>query len=230
MKQPVVAILASGEGTTAEAFIRDGAKSGAGPQIGLVICNKQDAGIFARIAKLNDELGLGIVTKFISGSNYPAKPGETVGPGEQTKAEEKAILDLLKSGKYDAIILMGYMRKVGPMLVHEFGWRPEYNSPHQANMLNTHAGLFPDTKGFYGRHKQEHVIEQGFPESGTTLHIVATDYDDGPTVAEHRGPVKKSDTVDSLLARDQSLEKKYLHSDITKFIKNRQNYLKKRAS
>jgi phosphoribosylglycinamide formyltransferase-1 len=139
-----------------------------------------------------------------------------------------AILKALQDAQFDLILLLGYMKKVGSRLVHAFGWRSEYSSPYQAIMLNSHAGLFPDTKGYYGIHKEERVLAGHFPFSGYTLHVVAEDYDDGPTIAEHKQPVEPSDTIESLLVKDQALEKQYLPSDVETFLKARGKYLKEK--
>lgn len=225
MSRPQIAILASGEGTTAEAFIRAGAEGKINAQVSLVICNNPKAGIFDRIERLNQELNLAIKCVLINGRTHQAAEGETVRAGEQTKAEEAAIMQLLHDGRYDAIVSMGYLKKIGPTIVRQFGWQKTYTSPFQACLLNTHAGLLPDTKGLWGIHKQEHVIASHFTQSGQTLHIVAEDYDDGPIMAEHRTTVLPGDTVESLLERDMAVEKQYLPGDIDRFIKNRQKYL-----
>lgn len=220
-----VAVLASGEGTTAEAYIRASAANSNSAQVSLVISNKPHAGIFGRIKSLNAELGLNINIILINKQLFPAKKNEQLQPGEQSKAEQRAILDALKEHKIDTVVLMGYMRKIGASIITEYGWNPTYMSPYQARMLNTHAGLLPDTKGFYAHHKEEHVLASKFSESGVTLHLVALKYDDGPTVAEHRITVSPHDTVETLLAKDQALEKRYIYKDVVEFIKNRQQFL-----
>jgi phosphoribosylglycinamide formyltransferase-1 len=228
MKPSRIAILASGEGTTAESFIRAGADGKITAQAGLVICNNAKAGIFDRVHSLNQELGLAIETTHINGTTHPALRGEKVAPGAQTASEETAIMEILKAGNFDAIVLMGYMKRVGPLLVHAFGWRPEYTSPFQAMMLNTHPGLLPETKGLYGRFVQEHVLEKDLPFGGQTLHVVAEDYDDGPVIAEHQVATQPGDTPDTLFDRVKAAEKQFLPADVDTFIKNRLEYLVKR--
>lgn len=228
MKQAQIAILASGEGTTAEAFVRAGAAGTIKSRLGLVICNKDGAGIFKRIDQLNQKLRLSIACVLINGKTNPAAIGEIVEPGAQTQAEEAAILELLDAGNFDAIVSMGYLKKIGPRIVQKFGWQSSYSSLFEARLLNTHAGLLPDTKGLWGIHKQEHVIAEHFAKSGQTLHIVAEDYDDGPIVAEHQTTVLPNDTPESLMQRDMEIEKKYLPTDIDKFISDRQKYLQTR--
>jgi phosphoribosylglycinamide formyltransferase-1 len=218
MKRPTIAILASGEGTTAEAVIRASAQGRTLPEIGLVISNNASAGIFKRVEALNQQYDLDIKTLHIGGTTHPAGQGEKVRPGDQTRAEEEAILQALREGGFDLIVLLGYMKRVGKRLVHEFGWRPEYTTAHEAKMINTHPGLLPETKGLYGAHVQEHVLKKGLSHGGQTLHVVGEDYDEGPVIAEHKVAVKADDTPDSLFDRVKLAEKKHLPEDLEAFL------------
>jgi phosphoribosylglycinamide formyltransferase-1 len=230
MMRPRVAILASGEGTTAEAFIKACAENKIFAQADLVICNNENAGIFNRVAKLNKRYGLNVSCKHISKKNFPISPNENLKPGEQTIAEESAILETLENGQFDLIILMGYMKKIRLRLVRRFGWRQGYKSPYQAMMLNTHPGLLPATKGLYGIYVQEYVLSHKLKYAGQTLHIVAEDYDDGPIVAEHKIEVREDDTPDSLFERVKQTEKKYIAEDIESFITARKKYLSEKET
>lgn len=222
--KPRIAILASGGGTTAEAFIRAGQRGDINVAVGLVIVSREEAGIFQRIKDLNAEFGLHIECVLINGQTHPAALGEHVGRGDQTSAEEAAILAAILGGSYDLVALMGYMKRVGPNLVEAFGWRPEYTSAFQSRMVNTHPGLLPDTKAFYGQHIQQYVLDHRLPYSGQTLHIVSEKYDDGPIISEHKVPVEPGDTAESLFARVQAVEKQFLPKDIEDFVTARQAY------
>lgn len=224
--KPRIAILASGGGTTAEAFIRAAQKGDILCEAGLVICSRKDAGIFQRIKDLNAEFGLDIECRLINSRTHPTADGETVERGKQTKAEETAILDVLADGSFDLIAQMGYMKHTGARIVHAFGWRPEYASVYQAKLVNTHPGLLPQTEGMYGDQIQQYVLDNKLPNGGQTLHVVANGYDDGPVISEHKVPVEPDDTADSLFARVQKIEKQYLPGDIEAFIKARQAYNK----
>lgn len=223
--KPRIAILASGGGTTAEAFIRAGQEGLITAQVGLVICSRSDAGIFERVKNLNEEYGLNIECVLINHKTHPPALGEHVGRGDQTAGEEAAILAAILGGNYDLVALMGYMKRVGPALIEAFGWLPEYTSMFQARMVNTHPGLLPDTKGFYGQQIQEYVLDRHLPYGGQTLHVVSAEYDDGPIIAEHKVPVESGDTSEKLFARVQAVEKHWVPLDIEDFIKARQAYL-----
>jgi phosphoribosylglycinamide formyltransferase-1 len=219
-----IAVLASGGGTTVEAFIRADQRKEINVSVDLVIVSREQAGVLDRIKDLNEEFGLSIRTVVINARTHPAQDSEGVQPGYQTAAEEQAILNQLKNGNFDLIALMGYMKKIGPNLIQEFGWVPKYTSIFQAKMTNTHPGLLPDTKGFYGENIQKYVLEHNLPYGGQTLHVVAEEYDAGPVIAEHKVPVEPGDTSETLFARVQAIEKQYLPKDIEDFIKARIAY------
>ncbi len=219
-----IAVLASGGGTTVEAFIQADQRGEVDVAVDLVICSRQDAGVFNRIKELNTKFGLDIPCLLINHKTHPPSAGEQLERGLQTEAEEHAILSKLSEGDYDLIALMGYMKRIGPKLIDTFGWLPEYRSIFQARMVNTHPGLLPDTKGFYGAEIQKYVLEHRLPYSGQTLHVVSRDYDDGPVIAEHKVEVNPDDTPESLFSRVQSTEKHYLPKDIEDFIRARNAY------
>lgn len=225
--KPRIAVLASGSGTTAEAFIRAGQRGDIATEVGLVICSRKNAGIFQRVENLNQEFGLNINCILINDKTHPAALTEHVGPGCQTAGEEAAILAALLGGSFELVALMGYMKRVGPNLVQAFGWLPEYKNIFQAKMVNTHPGLLPDTKAFYGANIQKYVLDRHLPYGGQTLHVVSEEYDAGPTIAEHKVPVEPGDTPESLFARVQAAEKKYLPRDIEDFIQARMAYASK---
>lgn len=223
--RPRIAVLASGGGTTAEAFIRASQRKEIDVSVELVISSRKDAGVLDRIDNLNKEFGLDIATLIVNAKTHPAHEGENVAPGYQTAAEEEAILQALKTGNYDLVALMGYMKRIGSKLINEFGWLPEYKSIFQAKMVNTHPGLLPDTKGFFGENIQKYVLDHNLPYGGQTFHVVAEEYDAGPVITEHKVPVEPGDTSETLFARVQAAEKQYLPKDLEDFIKARQAYL-----
>jgi phosphoribosylglycinamide formyltransferase 1 len=219
--KPRIAVLASGGGTTTEAFIRANQSGEIDVEVDLVIVSRKNAGIFERINNLNQEFGIHIRAILINAQTHPASIGEHVVGGAQTAAEEAAILAALLGGSFDLIASLGYMKLIGPNLVQAFGWQPEYKSAFQAKMVNTHPGLLPDTKGFYGQNIQQYVLDRHLPYAGQTLHLVSEEYDDGPIIAEHKVPVHPDDNAETLFARVQQTEKRFLPRDIENFINAR---------
>jgi phosphoribosylglycinamide formyltransferase-1 len=222
--RPRLAVLASGGGTTVEAFVRADQRGEINVAVGLVIVSRKNAGVFQRIENLNKEFGLNIDCILINHHTHPADPTEHVNRGDQTAGEEAAILAALLGGSYDLVANMGYMKLIGPNIVQTFGWLPEYTSVFQARLVNTHPGLLPDTKAMYGARIQQYVLDHKLPYGGQTLHAVSDEYDAGPVIAEHKVPVEPGDTAESLFARVQAVEKQYLPKDIEDFIKARQAY------
>ena len=221
-----IAVLASGGGTTVETFIHAYQAGKIDTEVGLVICSRKDAGVFQRIAGLNATYGTAIPCILINSKTHPVAADEIEMRGRQTHAEESAIIERILEGGYDLVVNMGYMKRNGPRLVYTFGWRDEYTSIYQARMLNTDPGLLPETKGLYGELVQQHVINHHLPYSGQTLHIVAEDYDDGPTIAEHKVKVRSGDTPQSLFARVQAMEKRKLPKDVQSFLTAQKVYNK----
>lgn len=217
MQKPKVAILASGGGTTAESFIKSCEAGEIPASVSVVISNNKKAGVFEKVDKLNRNLKFNISCIHIGKLNFPAEEKEKVNYGRQTKAEEKAILDKLAELKIDLVILLGYMKLIGPSIVRRYGWQNNYDSIYRARMLNTHPGLLPHTKGLYGIRIQQYVLLNKKP-AGHCIFVVDGGYDDGPVISEHRVPVKPDDTPEILFERVKQSEKRYLAEDFEKFI------------
>ncbi len=224
MKRFRVAILASGSGTTAEAFIRTVQREAYPIDVTCAVSNNKTAGIFDRVAQLNAEFGLHIETAVINSSQPASK--EPLVHGQQTEAEQSAILTLLEEHSVDLVLLLGYMKRIGPLLLQAYGWQPGYTSIYQARMLNTHPGLLPATIGTHGLGTQEFTLAQGMTEGGQTLHVVSDAYDTGPTVVEHRVPVEPGETAESFFARVQAVEKQHITADVMAFMQAQENYQK----
>jgi len=200
--RPKIAVLASGSGTTTEALIH-ATKSGVlNADVVLVVTNNPNAEILHKIERFN-KMGYEIKTAVINGNTHP---GDTP-RGEQTPAESQAIYDLVKELNVDLVLLLGYLRKVTSPLL-------------SLDILNTHPGLLPATKGLHGEHVQEFVLANGHEYTGQTLHEVIEEYDSGKVIAEHKMPVMPWETVDSLNSSVQLMEKAYIGVDVNNYLKN----------
>lgn len=223
MAKPRIAILASGGGTTAESFMNSTIEGSIPAEVVLVISNKSDAGVIKKVKKINEDKNQNIRILHIGRSDYPSAPGEEILPGEQTKAEEEAILNALSDYKVDIVFLLGYMKQVGKKIVEKYGWSKKFKSVFESNMFNTHPGLLPATKGLFGVKVQEKVLQTNQPIAGHCIFAVDYDYDDGPIITEHKVKILDNDTPDSLFKRVKKSEKKYLAEDINYFIENKYN-------
>ena len=86
----------------------------------------------------------------------------------------------------------------------------ELRGHYEGKTLNVHPALVPafSGKGFYGHHVHEAVLEKGVKVTGATVHYASDEYDEGPILLQNTVEVRDDDTLDSLAARVQALERK----------------------
>lgn len=229
-KRPVIAIFASGSGTTFRATadaIHDGLVDF---DIGLVITDHEDAGVLDKVAEVNSLYGFTIKTEIINKKRYPHGTQER----GQTRAEGEALLQALQENHIDHLTLMGCMRILAPQVIDAYGWKPEYlkkdpehKGVYLARMSNTHPGILPATADTYGIHAQKKALELGLDETAHTFQVVAVGVDAGPVIAEHRVrvfassnyPKELADVPERLFVRVQRIEKANLPLDLDTFLK-----------
>ena len=100
------------------------------------------------------------------------------------------------------MVLAGYMKQAGHSLLQAFRGR----------IINIHPALLPKFggKSMYGMRVHEAVIAAGETESGPPVHLVDSDYDHGPSLAQRRAPVLPGDTPETLQKRVLALEHELL--------------------
>jgi len=178
-----LALLASHEGTTAQAIL-DACESGSLPaKVVVLISNNSDCGAGRRAE------AAGAPFVHLSRRTHP-DPDEL----------DRAMLDALRRHEAQWVALAGFMRPVGPRVIAAYPGR----------VLNTHPALLPrhGGAGMYGRRVHETVLQAGEPVTGVTIHRVDEHYDHGPIVAQAEVPVERDDTVDSLAERVKAAEKR----------------------
>jgi len=189
-----LAVLASHQGTTLQAVL-DACKQGnLEASVALVVSNNSGSGALERARAAQ------VPTTHISGKTH-----------ESEDAADTALLQALQAAQVDWVLLLGYMKKLGPRTL----------SAYSGRILNTHPALLPKFggQGYFGRKVHEAVLAAGETESGASIHIVDTDYDTGPVLAQVRVPVLAGDSVDQLEERVKQAEQKLLIDtliDITK--------------
>ncbi|NKC01771.1 MAG: phosphoribosylglycinamide formyltransferase [Pseudomonadales bacterium] len=179
-----LAVLASHEGTTLQAVI-DACSSGALPaEIAVVISNNSSSGAVQRAVTAN------IPTVHISGKTH------------LEQGEDGAILNTLTDAHVDYVLLLGYMKKLGPQTLKHF----------QGRIINTHPSLLPKFggHGFFGRKVHEAVLAAEEEVTGATIHLVDTEYDQGPPLSQITVPVDSNDSVETLEVRVKAAEQKLL--------------------
>jgi phosphoribosylglycinamide formyltransferase-1 len=119
-------------------------------------------------------------------------------------------LQALASHGADLVILAGYLKKLGPLVLDSF----------QDRILNIHPALLPKHggQGMYGRSVHEAVLRAGEKETGVTIHLVDAAYDHGAIVAQCRTPVLPGDTADSLAERVLQVEHEFLVDTLRRII------------
>ena len=80
---------------------------------------------------------------------------------------------------------------------------------YEGRAINVHPALIPafSGQGMYGHHVYEAVFAKGVKVTGATVHFVDEEYDHGPILLQRAVPVEEDDTVASLSARVQAVER-----------------------
>jgi phosphoribosylglycinamide formyltransferase-1 len=192
-----LAVLASHEGTTLQAVLDACQQGKLDAQVVLVVSNNSGAGALRRAKQ----------------ADVPITHISTKTHGDEARADQ-ALFEALNQANADWVLLLGYMKKLGPQTLEAFSGR----------IINTHPALLPKFggKGYYGRKVHEAVLAAGETESGATVHLVDTEYDTGPVLSQVRVPVLADDTADQLEERVKQAEQKLLVGTLANLTKERQ--------
>ena len=171
MTRTRVGVLISGTGTNMKALVAASHHADCPFEIICVVSNKADAG------GISWALEQGLATHVISHKDYATR-----------EAFDAAVDAYLQNQRLDVIACAGFMRIMTPVLIE----------PWAGRMLNIHPSLLPRYKGL---HTHQRAIDAGDREAGCTVHVVTTELDDGPILAQARVPVLARDTPEKLAAR-----------------------------
>lgn len=171
MPKVKLGVLASGRGSNLQA-IMDNIDSGElNAEVKVVISDKPQA--FA----LERARAKGIPAICIELARFDSKA-----------AYERAIVETLQEYDVDLVVLAGYMKLVGEVLLENF--------PNK--IMNIHPALLPS---FPGAHGHRDALEYGVRFSGCTVHFVDEGMDTGPIILQAVVPVMQDDDEDSLSQR-----------------------------
>ena len=187
MKQ--IAILASGNGTNAEAITHYLRASGEA-EVSLIITNRPQAGVVERARRLG----------------IPCHAFTSVELREGT-----APIALMKEHGIDLIVLAGYLCLITPIYIMEYPQR--IVNIHPA-LLPNFGG-----KGMYGEHVHRAVLASGAKYSGITIHLVDEHYDHGQHLLQATCPVLAGDTPETLAERIHELEHRFFPSTIAQYLR-----------
>lgn len=119
-------------------------------------------------------------------------PDKTLPALERKTHFESRILEILLQYKVEWILLAGYMRLIGPLLLDEYSNR----------IINIHPSLLPKYPGL-------NAFERAFADkssSGITLHLVDQGLDTGPVIKQKSFPFFKEDTLSDFIQRGKQVE------------------------
>nr|ADC35900.1 putative trifunctional purine biosynthesis protein [uncultured bacterium 59] len=166
-----LAILISGRGSNLQSIIDAIRSRRLDAEIAVVISNRASA------AGLQRARDAGIEAVFLS-------PRDAAG----SDAYDQAMAIELQRRDVGLVCLAGFMRLVGRPLLDAFPNR----------ILNIHPSLLP---AFRGLDAQRQALDYGVRVTGATVHLVTSELDGGPIVAQAAVPVEENDTVETLAAR-----------------------------
>lgn len=118
---------------------------------------------------------------------------------------DQEIANILDDHVIDLVVCSGYMKLIGPKTL----------AAVKGRILNVHPSLLPrhGGQGMYGRRVHEAVVAAGEKETGITIHLVNSEYDQGPIIAQHKIPVRAGDTANDIENRVKAAEPDfYIHT------------------
>lgn len=166
-----LAVLASGRGSNFLAINEAIHKGELDADIFLLISDQAEA---AALQRASDA---GVSTLFINPKNYSSR-----------NEYEAEIVKNLQAFDIDIVVLAGYMRLIGKVLLDAF----------KMKVVNIHPALLPS---FPGLHAQKQAVDYGVKVSGCTVHFVDEGMDTGPIILQAVVPVLADDSEETLADR-----------------------------
>lgn len=171
-----IAVFASGSGSNFEAIAEAVAKGIIKAELCFLVCDRKDAYVFERAKKYN------IKSYYFNIKKYPSKADY-----------EQAILDLLEENKIDYVVLAGYMKIIGPTLLHSY----------ENKIINIHPALLP---AFKGAHAILDAYNYGVKVYGITIHYVNSEVDGGKIISQGVIDYEEGDSLEVIETKIHALE------------------------
>lgn len=120
---------------------------------------------------------------------------------------DKELSDTLSIYQPQWILLAGFLKKIGPVVLEKFNNK----------IINSHPALLPEFggKGMYGSKIHQSVIQQKKKNTGITIHIVNEEYDKGPLLNQKKVAVKAGESAEELEKRVKKIEKEFYFETLT---------------
>ena len=112
---------------------------------------------------------------------------------------QQSILDTLDFFEVDLVVLGGFMRILSPSIVEKY----------KGKIVNVHPSLLPKFGGKMNMSVHQAVLDAGEKETGMTIHKVDEGIDTGEIILQKTVAVDPADTVETLRAKVQGLEKEW---------------------
>lgn len=195
MKRPLrIAVLLSGEGTSFENLCERIDAGYVPAEIAVVIASKEKAGGLRRAER-----------RGIPAVAVPRRAFASVAAFNDALHAELAKHDV------DLVALLGFLSVF------------ELRGKFDGKAINVHPALIPAFcgHGMYGHHVHEAVLAAGVKLSGATVHFADDHYDTGPIILQEAVPVRDDDSVESLAARVQEVERRLVPEAIRLFAAGR---------
>lgn len=175
-----IAVFASGNGTNFQSLIDAQKNNHLVGRINLLVSDKPNAYVNTR-AK-TEEIPI-----------FSFDPKQYI----NKEAYESDIVEILHEMKIDYIVLAGYMRLIGPILLKAYNNR----------IINLHPSLLPS---FRGKDAIEQAINYGAKFTGVTVHFVDEGMDTGPIIKQKVVAIEGNDTIESLTDKIHKVEHQLL--------------------
>jgi phosphoribosylglycinamide formyltransferase 1 len=114
------------------------------------------------------------------------------------------LVKVLQAHAVDLVVMAGFGTVV-PRIVDAF---PE-------RVINSHPALLP---AFRGWHAVREALDHGVKVTGTTIHVVTAEVDEGPILAQEAVPVLDDDTEASLHERIKQVERRIYPPTIRRYL------------
>ena len=125
-------------------------------------------------------------------------------------AWDQKLCDTLLLYKSSLIVLAGFLKKIGPIVLKQF--------PKQ--IINSHPALLPDFSGagMYGLKIHQAVIKANKSKTGVSIHRVNAEYDKGPILSQKIIPIEKNETAVELEKKVKQIEKPFYFQTIRQIL------------
>lgn len=186
-----IAIFASGNGSNAQAIINACKQGIINANVAVIITDKSTAVVIERAKKENIEYRVFIPKTFVDKAEY-----------------ETTIQQTLNMFNIEFIVLAGYMRLIGTVLLQAF----------PKKIVNIHPSLLPKYKGL---NAVQQALDNNDKELGVTIHYVDEGMDTGEIIAQQKIIIEDlNESLDEIMQKVHNIEHKLYVETLAKLFNN----------